>query len=243
MEIVLDCACGGKLAVHEGQAGLRLPCPQCREEVRVPSLGDLRKQNGVVPTTNPVFEIAARLRSGELPLRECAGCAAPAQWEVPLVAECERASVESNEVHWIWLLFAPRLFFWMPGWGVRATTREYGRDTVVKTPITLCDSCCHQRPSEPGEWGATLSRACFTGGLFACLFWLPAGAGLIGVAFLLATWQHRRMRAFRRRLSTWFGTVPAYTELRKEYPRLVLHLGADPRPLAQSVLSPSLRLG
>lgn len=238
MEIELDCACGGRLTVHEGQAGLSRPCPRCGREVTIPSLQELRKLGGIAVPVNPVWHVESLVQSGDLPPPRCIACDDAPQWKIPLVAECERAQLQSDGIDPIWILLVPAVSLWALFRPRRGELREYGHDVVVPTPVLLCGQCRDRMQEEPSEVPAKLARILFIVGALAALIYWPLGLALLGVAYVLAVLSALRQSTFRRQLCRWFSAVPGYAVLREEHPGLKLHLGADPQRLATPAPAP-----
>ncbi len=237
MEIELECACGGHLSVHEGQAGLSRPCPRCGQGVAIPNLQELRRLGSVAVPVNPVWHVASLVESGTLPPPRCVACEAPPQWRVPLVAECERASIEGDDPHPLWILLMPFVSRWALFRSRREERREYGHDVVVPTPVLLCGPCRDRMRGEPAEWPSRFARLLLIAGVLTALVHWPSGLVLLGIAYVLAVWNAFRRTAFRRQLSRWFSAVPEYETLRAEHPALKLHLGADPQRLPAAAAS------
>jgi hypothetical protein len=105
MRFDLDCECGGKLLVGEGDAGARLHC-QCGRTLEVPPLDELRQRAGLpAPELMPETVVETLLLAGKLPEEHhCVVCATATDGVIRCTTECDRALVVGRWPRWARLL-------------------------------------------------------------------------------------------------------------------------------------------
>jgi hypothetical protein len=139
-EFRIDCSCGQRVTVTEGDAGGTLPCP-CGRTVRVPSLHELRTQAGLTPyDLSPELVIENLLAAGKLPpTKTCVCCSKETDEILRVVTECERSWVRwTGGVTWAHLLAMILLPIWL--WE-RTERHEFGKDKIYSLPIPICLGC------------------------------------------------------------------------------------------------------
>ncbi len=142
MEFPVDCECGARMMVREGQAGAKRSC-ECGRIVKVPPLHELRRSIGMSPhLLSPELVIEHLAFKGELPrCRTCACCGSETDQHIFVVTECERAQVQDDtRFHWLMLLAG----FWgiIFSLALRGQDRrEYGKDKIYTLPLTVCPEC------------------------------------------------------------------------------------------------------
>ncbi len=160
VEHELDCACGKKILVREGDAGARLQC-SCGRALEVPSLHELRRRAGLPPPGLRIEKVVETLLlAGKLPEeRHCVVCATATEGVLCCTTECERAHVTGGRPWWAYLLGFLTLG-WLGAAAVYASAggeQEWGTDRIFPLPLRVCASC-QRRLNGTAELKAALCR-------------------------------------------------------------------------------------
>jgi hypothetical protein len=215
----LDCPCGNRSPVTEGQAGLRLTC-SCGRTLQVPNLPELRRQAGLAPFPIPTAtQVEERVKAGELPAGTvCARCARPTSAVLHAVAECESVCITTEEWSVNEIVVSER------------EVSQQGREVVVPVPLRLCPDCqrAFVRPSLGGAARLIAVPLAILGvGLLVLLrdtaLWIVGlvPLALAGLLYLAPFWfEHRRQQTLKRLLRQ----TPLYDELLAQYPDTIVHV-------------------
>lgn len=224
MNFSVPCECGKAMTISEGLAGAQVSCG-CGRLVNVPSLTQLRTDAGLRPVEVPLnVEIDWLVQSGELPTALCIGCHAMGADVVEIYAACERIYVQkSGGVGWgliilTVVLSGGRLFAWTEEEAV-----EHGRETVVRVPCRVCDSCRHQLLPPTAKWLprlATMFLVLGLVGLFIAHWALPAALFLGWLLIGLRIGNQRTQQ--QRQLKKAMSVVPIYEKLFAKFPGTVV---------------------
>jgi hypothetical protein len=228
MSLGVYCECGVCCAVEEEDTGHSVICP-CGRTVVVPLLDEFRDRPRLLSAATLERRIRRLLAEGELPDTDaCRACGQEDARVVKIVAACERRSVHTSGG-------SSFLFIPLP-WGfigarIHEETRVEirGRDTDIRTPVSLCASCHRglRRPSRPldGLALAALLLAVivliFIGFNGYPLFLIGIVAAVAGM--ILVPW--RRSRVWRRwdeAVKGLLRKVPVYRQLLEDYPHAVI---------------------
>lgn len=144
LDFRVDCPCGKRTTVTEGDAGAMLQC-SCGRAFQVPALHQLRSQTGLTPhALSPEVVIERLLLAGRLPpTRACAGCGEQTDEALKVVVECERSWVrQTGGVSWA-ALFLGLLPFILVHifYRERPETKEFGKDKIYSLPLPVCLGC------------------------------------------------------------------------------------------------------
>jgi hypothetical protein len=215
----VDCDCGTRTPVTEGQAGLRLTC-SCGRTLLVPSLHELRIQAGLPPfPVSTATQVEELVKAGRLPAsKACARCSEPTVAILHAVAACE--------------------FLWITteGWsvyGVVVSEREvsqHGKQVVVPVPLRLCSDCQQAIFPHPlTGWFRPLAVALAILGVALLLILHNTLVGMAGVVplavaallYLAPVWVMRKQQRALKRL---LRQTPLYDQLLSEYPDAIIHI-------------------
>jgi hypothetical protein len=226
MEFQIQCECGKSLRLDGSAAGATVG-----RQVKVPSLGELRRQAGLTPyDPDPALVISDMLSEGELPSSDaCAGCGKVTREQVPFSIQCETIWKKGNSDNpWLYFLLFP--FVGLVGVILlllrsNDDDRVFGKNLIVRAPLRLCESCLRASLLEArasGAWKALMYLVPVVAIIVAWEFmrgWLAVVVLLlipvVGlVAFVRQQKQSRSQTEWKRLLMH----EPAYVPLLRKYP-------------------------
>jgi hypothetical protein len=138
MQYRLECGCGRPVAVTTADAGTTIACA-CGEEIRVPSLSELRANAGLGAYESGAIDTIRRLMSeGTLPWGDtCAQSGLPTRDILHFHVQCERTHA-AQERSRLEVLVVVLLGFWALLLTMGAEEGDArGRDTAVSVPLRL----------------------------------------------------------------------------------------------------------
>jgi hypothetical protein len=224
MELGVICECGQCVAVQEPHAGSSVAC-KCGRPVVVPLLSEFEAQPVLLSAATIERRIRRMLAAKELPITDgCARCGDLATAQVVnAVVECERCRIRTTGG--LKVLFIPIPGFHLIWWREPERTEEFGHDTDVPAPISLCPECWRHL-GEPRVRPYALIAAMLAATAVP-FFYLNVGLGFLLLAiFLVVPYSlHRRAKKrWKRALKELLRTVPVYGQLLDRYPYGVVRL-------------------
>jgi hypothetical protein len=232
MDFQVSCECGNKVTVSEGAAGSFVACA-CGREIRVPSLGELRKQAGMTATKSvPPLVIEHMLSAGELPVStQCGGCRVETSDTILVTVECEK-SWETGPKGIAGFL----AFVFSGGWTLLFNERSItvGTNLILHIPVRMCSRCQRGLRRRPGAGMVLLAMALLVSGLIVLIAWSAWGWALIAAALLVwvlaATIRNRKHAELKKALMR----EPIYCELMLYYHDANVFINLDvPNPSAE----------
>jgi hypothetical protein len=229
MALGVYCECGQLLTVVENQAGSAISC-SCRRKVVVPLLEEFADRPLLLSAATIERRLRRLIAAGELPLVSCClRCGEVHSLEVvPVELECERYTVRAHGGQRFLIL--PLLpYILLLRWREEERLEIRGRDTDLRAPICLCESCRRQLDETTRPvyliFAAVLVAVAGLVGYFNVLAAIGVAAvGLVALAL-------RRRRTFMRRqrtLKSLLRQVPIYRQILDRYPHAVVVL---PNPM------------
>jgi hypothetical protein len=222
-EYTAVCECGRSNTVHADQMGGRHPC-YCGFMLLIPTPDEFQRNPEQRAYPSLLRKVSAHVEAGVLPgVEHCQRCGTLTDREVQAVVSCESSRSETSGGTVVWsvllvvfsVLFAPVILFLRPEPGV---TEHYGRDTSVRVPMRLCESCHRRLRSRqiPLLLGILAGGAALTVGVAVFAGWW---AVIPGVLTLLATGVVLQVNRRRQRIEckALLAAVPVYAELGKAY--------------------------
>jgi hypothetical protein len=201
----------------------------CSFKVVVPLLEEFEK-SPVLPSARTIERRVMRLLTdGELPLTHaCQACGVEGELQVAVIGlQCEKATivrrVQVISRTWTPVVTVVKEKHWL---------EQFGRDTEVPAPISLCPGCLarllHSRARVFAAATLGLLLAGALGVALSCVFLWGLG-WKVGVCLALLApvllWLRRREgRRQQRRWKEVVGKVPAYRQVLDRYPHAVVHL-------------------